>query len=39
MKSAQLATQVCISQPFVVERLLFGTSGLLLGKLIISICM
>jgi hypothetical protein len=39
MKSAQLAVQVRISQPFVVERLLFGTSGLPVRKLTVSIRM
>jgi hypothetical protein len=39
MKSAQPAAQVRISQPFLVERLLFGTSGLPVSKLTVSIRM
>jgi hypothetical protein len=40
IKSAQLAAQVRISQPFLVVRFLFGTSGLLLvSKLTVSIRM
>jgi hypothetical protein len=39
MKSAQLAAQVRISQPFLGERLLFGTSGLPVSKLTVSIRM
>jgi hypothetical protein len=39
MKSAQLAAQVRISQPSVVERLLFGTSGLPVPKFTVSIGM